>query len=66
MDGWMDTIPGVKAFFSEMAVTVIGPEAHHSKHTVIVLLPERGACRKTTQRGCEGRINASDDSLKLL
>lgn len=53
----MDTIPGVKAFFSELAVTVMGPEAHHRKHTVILFLPERGACRKTTQRSCEGRTS---------
>lgn len=44
---WMgDKIPGAKAFFSAVTLMVIGPEAHHRQHSVIVLVPERGDCRQ--------------------
>lgn len=44
----MDRIPGVKAFLSIDAVRVIGPDSHHRQHTVMLLLPERGYCRRAT------------------
>lgn len=42
----MDRIPGVKAFLSVVAVRLMGPEAHHRQHTVMLLDPERGDCKK--------------------
>lgn len=42
----MDRIPGVKAFLSVVAVSLMGPEAHHKQHTVRLLDPERGDCKK--------------------
>lgn len=38
-------LPGAKAFFSAVAVMVMGPEAHHRQHTVVLLDPESGHCR---------------------
>lgn len=46
----MDRIPGVKAFFSVVAVRLMGPEAHHRQHTVRLLDPERGDCKKKQLR----------------
>lgn len=45
----MDTVPGVKAFFSVLTFIVIALEAHDRLHTVMLLMPRRGACRKTTE-----------------
>lgn len=62
----MDGIPGMKAFFSAVAVMVIGPEAHHRQHSVMLLDPERGDCRKTiqTQRCSRAmEINGHDECL---
>lgn len=47
MEGWMEGTPGAKAFFSAVAVKVMGPEAHHRQHRVVLLVPERGHCRQT-------------------
>lgn len=46
MEGWMEGTPGAKAFFSAVAVKVMGPEAHHRQHRVVLLVPERGHCRQ--------------------
>lgn len=40
----MEGIPGAKAFFSAVAVRVMGPEAHHRQHRVVEFDPERGHC----------------------
>lgn len=42
----MEGIPGAKAFFSAVAVKVMGPEAHHRQHRVVEFDPERGHCRQ--------------------
>lgn len=46
MGGWMEGTPGAKTFFSAVAVKVMGPEAHHRQHRVVLLVPERGHCRQ--------------------
>lgn len=46
MDGRMETVPGTKAFFSVRTVIAIGNQAHHMLHTVMLLEPKRGACKK--------------------
>lgn len=48
METQIEGIPGAKAFFSAVAVKVIGPEAHHRQHRVVEFDPERGHC---TQNG---------------
>lgn len=64
--GWMHGIPGVKAFFSAVAVMVIGPEVHHRQHSVMLLDPERGDCRKTTQRFSRAiEVNELDEYINF-
>lgn len=48
MEGWIDRIPGVKAFLSIDAVKLIGSDSQHRQQAVVLLVPERGYCRKAT------------------